>query len=510
MQRSPEITRRDFLALSIAASLPGCVSATLPPASKSIADDLAALSATDAVTAMRNGDIGAEKYAGALLRRCDERRDLNAFISLDPQRVLEAAREADKRRAANMRLGPLHGLPVPVKDSVNTTEYPTTGGTPALRDFYPSEDAAVVTRLREAGCIVLGKTNLHELSFGWTSNNLAFGPVHNPYDTTRIPGGSSGGTAAAVAAGMAPLGVAEDTTGSIRVPAGLCGICGFRPTTGRYPNGGVLPLTTLFDQVGPHARNVRDLALFDHVVTNEPLVSARDSMRDVRLGVSPAYFLRDVDPDVYRIFQEAMKKLTDAGAVVVTLDVPDLKKLIDQTTAQIELHDTAPELIKYLANYGTGVSLDNLLAQASVDIRQAFAQYVLPGGEFTPSEADYIAARDVHRPALRQTLRYFYARNRIDALIFPMAQIAAVPIGQDEVRIAGKTVSFEAAISRNILPASGAGLPGLVLPAGLTSAGLPVAIELDGPEGSDRSLLGVGQAVERVLGPLPRPPEPVA
>ena len=156
-----------------------------------------------------------------------------------------------------------------MKDSVNTRDYPTTGGTPALRHFRPAEDAPVVAALRGAGAVVLGKTNLHELSFGWTSNNLAFGAVHNPYDLTRIPGGSSGGTAAAVAAHLAPLGVAEDTEGSIRVPAAFCGIAGFRPTTGRYSTRGCVPISPLFDQVGPHARNVADLALFDSVAAND-------------------------------------------------------------------------------------------------------------------------------------------------------------------------------------------------------------------------------------------------
>ncbi len=177
--------------------------------------------------------------------------------------MLEAARDCDRRRLAGAKSGPLFGLPIPIKDSVNTHDYPTTAGTPALRGFRPAQDAPVVKALRDAGALVLGKTNLHELSFGWTSDNHAFGAVHNPYAPTRIPGGSSGGTAAAVAAHMAPLGVAEDTQGSIRVPAALCGICGFRPTTGRYSTRGCVPISPLFDQIGPHARTVSDLALFD-------------------------------------------------------------------------------------------------------------------------------------------------------------------------------------------------------------------------------------------------------
>ncbi len=211
---------------------------------------LAELSAVEAVARMSRGELRAERYAQALLARCEAAHALNAFITLEPERVLEDARARDRERQAGARPGMLFGLGIPVKDSVNTRDYPTTGGTPALRQFRPQQDAPVVRALKAAGAIVLGKTNLHELSYGWTSNNRAYGAVHNPYDPARIPGGSSGGTAAAIAARLAPLGVAEDTEGSIRVPAAFCGIVGFRPTTGRYSTEGCVPISPLFDQVG--------------------------------------------------------------------------------------------------------------------------------------------------------------------------------------------------------------------------------------------------------------------
>ena len=195
--------------------------------------ELLDLSAVDAVDAMKSGALTAERYAETLLERCARLKALNAFITQEPSLVLEQAREADRRRASGAALGPLHGLPIPVTDSLNTAQYATSGGTPGLRGFRPPADAPLVATLRAAGAIVLGKTNLHELSYGWTSNNLAFGAVHNPYDPTRIPGGSSGGTAVAISTHMAPLGIAEDTEGSIRVPAALCGVMGFRPTTRR-------------------------------------------------------------------------------------------------------------------------------------------------------------------------------------------------------------------------------------------------------------------------------------
>src|ERR1700722_16187689 len=228
--------------------------------------ELCNLSAVEAVAHMSQGALTAERYAQALLANCQAAHALNAFIALEPARVLEAARARDHERRDGAKPGPLFGLPIPVKDSVNTRDYPTTGGTPALRHFRPAEDAPVVAALRDAGALVLGKTNLHELSYGWTSNNLAFGAVRNPYDQSRIPGGSSGGTAAAIAARLAPLGIAEDTEGSIRVPAAFCGIAGFRPTTGRYSTDGCVPISPLFDQVGPHARSLADLVLFDSLV----------------------------------------------------------------------------------------------------------------------------------------------------------------------------------------------------------------------------------------------------
>jgi len=502
------MSRREFLAwgAALASGAVAC-SKTASGSSTQMTKPLTDLSAIDAVNAMRKGDLSAEDYANALLKRCEQGKHLNAFITLDPERVLNAARAADQLRASGASLGPLHGLPIPVKDSVNTKDYPTTGGTPALRNFQPAEAAGLVDRLVSAGAIVMGKTNIHELSWGWTSNNLAFGAVRNPYDITRIPGGSSGGTAAAVAAGLAPLGVAEDTQGSIRVPAALCGICGFRPTTGRYPNDGVIPITPLFDQVGPHARTVADLALFDNVITGEPMVDSPMPLKGTRLGVPREYFFNSLDSEVERIVDGVLEKLADAGAILVEADVPELARLIELTTNQVQLYHVMPMLKNYLRKFDTGVTFDELLAQASTDIQTSFSRYVLPGSEFAVSEAAFIAARDQYLPALRQTQKEYFQTNNLAAMVFPTTQITATRIGQDtDVNVNGKVVSFEAVISRNISPGSTSGLPGLVLPAALSSKGLPISIELDSPEGSDRSLLGLGLTIERVLGRLP-PPE---
>jgi len=506
MTDNPKTSRREFLVWSaaLASGAAGC-GRMEDNSSAAMTKPLTDLSATDAVAAMRHGDITAEAYASALLDRIDAGRHLNAFISFEPERVLEAARAADTKRASGAALASLHGLPIPVKDSVNTKDYPTTGGTTALKNFFPAEDAELVTRLKRAGAIVLGKTNIHELSFGWTSNNQAFGAVHNPYDTSRIPGGSSGGTAAAIAARMAPIGIAEDTQGSIRVPAAMCGIYGFRPSQNRYPNQGVIPITPLFDQVGPLTRNVADLALFDHVMTGEPLVDTSASIEGLRLGVPREYFYSMLDTEVERVTSEALKKIADAGATLVEADVPDLMRLISLTTAQIQGYHAKPMLMKYLEEFDTGITFEELMERVSPDIKAAFDLYVL-GGAATPTEKDFIAARDVHLPALRKTLTDYYRDNDLAAMVFPAAQITAAPIGYDtETTLNGKTVPFEPVISRNISPGSTGGLPGIIVPADLNNEGLPVCLELDGPTGSDRALLGIGLAIESVLGHLPPP-----
>jgi mandelamide amidase len=456
---------------------------------------------------MTRGELRAEDYAAALLARCAAQHGLNAFITLEPERVLEDARNRDRERRAGTRPGRLFGLPVPVKDSVNTRDYTTTGGTPALRAFRPAADAPTVAMLRAAGAIVLGKTNLHELSYGWTSNNLAFGAVHNPYDRTRIPGGSSGGTAAAIAARLAPLGIAEDTEGSIRVPAAFCGIAGFRPTTGRYSTQGCVPITPLFDQIGPHARTVADLALFDSVIADDGSPLAARGLRGARLGVIRDYWFADLDPEIARITEESLQRLQDAGAVLVEGRMPGLAQLIDLVTEPVQNHDAPAALTRYLARYGTGVSLDDLVARASPDIRELFHSDVLPGAPHAVTEAAYAAARDHHLPALRRLYSDFFARTGVAAIVFPATMVAAPPIGNDTtVRTSdGRTLPFETAVARNIAPGSTAGLPGLVLPAGLTAGGLPAALEFDAPPAADRRLLELGLSLEAALGPIPAP-----
>ena len=190
---------------------------------------------------------------------------LNAFIHLDPEQVRAAARAADAKGSAAG--GPLHGVPLALKDNLDTADMPTTGGTPGLKGHRPKRNADVVQKLFDAGAIAFGKANLHELAYGITNNNAGFGAARNPYDPTRIPGGSSGGVGTAVGARIVPGGIGSDTGGSVRVPAALCGIVGFRPTTGRWSQAGVVPISHTRDTPGPMTRSVADCALLDSVVT---------------------------------------------------------------------------------------------------------------------------------------------------------------------------------------------------------------------------------------------------
>jgi len=504
----PEISRRTFvLGTTATVAMSAAGARTESDSVKAPTDaDLCNLSAVEAVAHMSKGALTSERYAQALLARCQSAHALNAFITLDPALVLEAARARDHERHAGAKPGPLFGLPIPVKDSVNTKDYPTTGGTPALRHFRPSQDAPVVAALRGAGALVLGKTNLHELSYGWTSNNLAFGPVRNPYDPSRIPGGSSGGTAAAIAARLAPLGIAEDTEGSIRVPAALCGIAGFRPTTGRYSTRGCVPISPLFDQVGPHARSVADLALFDSVVANDWQRLQAAPLKGLRLGVVRDYWFTDLDPEIERQTELALARLKEAGALIVETQLPGLASLIDLTTDAVQNHDVRIALPAYLKEYGAGVDFDTLVAQASPDIQRVFRSDVLPGGANFVTEPKYAAARDQYLPALRRLYQDYFARTGVAAMVFPTTLVPAPRIGEETtVDVGGRPLPFDTAVARNIAPGSTAGVPGLVLPVGLTHTGLPVSIEFDAPAGADRALLALGLSAERVVGTPPAP-----
>ena len=461
---------------------------------------LPALTAVQAVEAMRSGDLAAEDYARELLDRAERHAHLNAFRTLDRSLTLSLARAADAARAKGAALGPLHGLPIPVKDSVNTKALPTSNGTRALAGFRPRADAAILERLFGAGAILMGKTNLQELSRGWTSNNGAFGAVRNPYDPGRVPGGSSGGSAAAVAARMAPLAVAEDTWGSIRVPAGWCGVAGLRPTHGRYPNGGVMALTRdRFDQVGPLARTVGDLALFDRVASGDDRPIAEVSLRGLRLGV-PDQFLEGLGRGTETVVEDALRRLGAAGVELVRAPLPAEAVGAAELASTVIAFENSATIAEYLAGEGTGLTFERMMSEVSPNIR---ARYAAPA----PTREAFDAAL-ARMEAMRAAVAAHFAHHRIEALVFPPLLTTAPPLGDNPVvDIEGAPVALGVVVGRNTALGNCCRLSSLVLPAGL-AAGLPVALEFDALPGTDRRLLALGLTLERALGPIQAPHTP--
>ena len=251
-------------------------------------------------TAIRAGEITAEKLADALLARAAANADLDAFITLEPDQVREAARKPISNEHPARPSARCMACRWRLKDNLDTAELPTSGGTPGLAGHRPKRNAAIVETLLGAGAIALGKCNLHELAYGITNNNAAFGPARNPYAPDRIPGASSGGTGVAVAARLAPGGIGTDTGGSVRIPAALCGIVGFRPTTGRWSQAGVVPISHTRDTPGPMTRSVADCALMDGVVTGGPTEVAPAQLKGLRIGVPRKHFWEDLDPELSR------------------------------------------------------------------------------------------------------------------------------------------------------------------------------------------------------------------
>jgi mandelamide amidase len=470
------------------------------------------LTAAEALSAMAAGDLRAETYAAILLARARSLSHLNVLISQDPGQVLEAARAADLARSRGHLLGPLHGLPLLIKDNINSATLTTTAGTPSLAGNRPRANADALDALLGAGGILFGKANMHELAFGITSNNGAFGPVRNPYDRSKIPGGSSGGNAAGVAARFAPAGIGSDTGGSTRIPAALCGIVGFRPSIGRYPGTGtlagvrqVVPIAHTRDTPGPMGRSVADVALLDAVITGEPLALPRADLRGLRLGVARRSFFADLDPALEALVEGALRRLEDRGVVLVEVEIANLEDLNGRVGFPVALFEARNDVPVYLEANGTGVTLNELAAAiASPDVKAVYEQSIIGPGAIP--EPVYREAIEVFRPQLQAAYQRAFDEFALDALVFPTTPLPARPIGQDQtVELNGRQVSTLLTYIRHTDPGSNAGIPGVSVPIGLTGDGLPVGLELDGTARSDRRLLAIAAAVEEVFGLLPAP-----
>ncbi len=477
-------------------------------------DEQLALSATQAVAAIQSGRLQATDYVATLLARAAALETLNALTVIDLDGALAAARRIDALSAEAKAQLPLAGLPIVVKDNINTVGLPTSAGTPALEGFVPDANAPSVQRLLDAGAIILGKANMHELAFGITSTNLAAhaGPVRNPYDPTLIPGGSSGGTAAAIAARIAPAGLGTDTGGSTRIPAALTGTAGFRPSVG---NGGserryhdpdaVVPISHTRDTVGPMARSAADIALLDGVISGAGPLPAI-ALNGLRIGL-PAPLWAGLAQQVEDVARAALKKLEAAGVVFVPVQMSELEDLNGMVGGPIAIHEARVDVKAWLvANHAPVQTVAELAARiASPDVREIY-DAVLAGA----LDLRYEAALNHWRPLLQAYMAATFADERLDALLFPTTRLTAVPM--DEIN-GSSTVSIDGAPSvdtmeaflRNTDPASTAGIPGLSLPAGISAQGLPVGLELDGPLGSDRHLLAIGVAFEQLLGEVPPP-----
>lgn len=499
-----EITRRVFAGMGAAATAVAAGSAGA--AAPSPTD----LSARDAARAIRDGSISAETYAGQCIRRHQAHAALKVSITFDEGRVLAQARAIDQARKAGRRLGALAGLPFVIKDQIEAASYPTTAGTPALAGYVSKADSPVVAAMLRQGAVLFAKANMHELAGGGTSNNPAFGTVGNPYAPSRTPGGSSGGTAAAIAARIVPLGLGEDTGGSVRIPAGFCGIAGLRPTSwpGKlYSDAGMVPPPAPDDiqTIGPMARTVSDVAFLHAAVTGQSIPAV--GIRGLRIGVPEAAFWDGptVDPAVARVTQDALARLRDAGAVLVEVKF-DAFVEVGNSISAVVASGSHERFARWLAQNVPGVSLQDVVRQiSSPDVK---ASYDAPAAPASPlSAAEKRRAREA---AGRRYAELFRAAG-IACVAFPNPTILAPPQqrGPDpvvlNVEVRGKPVLYRSVALRNTMFGPRLGAPGLNLPAGM-AAGLPVGLELEARPGEDSRLLAIGMALEQVVGPLPPPP----
>ena len=394
----------------------------------------------------------------------------NAFIVVDEQGAREAAR-MDVR-------GPLHGMTISIKDLIDIAGQPTTAASRVRANHVATSDAPIVTRLRDAGAILIGKTNLHEFAFGTTSEETAFGPVHNPHDVTRSAGGSSGGSAAAVAAGMGRASIGTDTGGSIRIPAAVCGVVGLKPSLGEVPTDGVVPLSKTLDHVGPITGSVADAALIWSVLAAKPTPKL-DPPKRITLGALGGYFTALLEAEVRTAFDSAIARLRAAHATVVSRTIDGTDAIAD-TYVNISLpeaaHWHAPTLESRAADYQPGV-LER--------IRRGL----------TVRAVDYLRAFDV-REALRRAVDA--ALDQCDALVLPSVAIAAPRHGATDVAMDnGELIPVRSAMLRLTQLFNITGHPAISLP--IRTSGLPVGLQLVGRRDRTDALLAVAAACEQTL-----------
>ena len=349
---------------------------------------------------------------------------------------------------------------------------------------------------------MLGKNNLVEMSFGLTGHNASYGQVKNPVSRDHVSGGSSSGSAASVAAGIVPASLGGDTIGSIRVPASLCGVVGFKPTTGRWPRGGVAPISHTLDTTGVIARRVEDCALVDQVVTGASpagLAALEAGLKGVRLAYAPRQFLDLIEPDVEARFRDAVRLLRDAGADVVEVDLGDDFGALSQTaTWSIFFHETMGAVSAFLQHHDVPITFEAIVDSLKPELQGAWRYMVMPDGGGATSAETYQAALTVSRPEIQRRVDAVFAEYGAQAMLQPTTPCTAPRIDQQTKFLIGEREVSDLVLANHTLVASLSGLPGISLPAGLSRGGLPIGIELDAPRQSDRALLDLARRIDGV------------
>jgi aspartyl-tRNA(Asn)/glutamyl-tRNA(Gln) amidotransferase subunit A len=453
------------------------------------ATELTDLSLAQAAALIKQGALSPLELTEAYLRRIGQLNPtINAYITVTADRAWEDARRATTAIAAGTYRGPLHGIPIALKDVFATAGIRTTAGSKIHGEWVPDKDSTVVRKLREGGAVMLGKLNMHEYGAGVTTNNPHFGPTRNPWKLDCVPGGSSGGSAAAIAAGMAAATMGSDTAGSVRMPAALCGVVGLKPTYGRVSKAGVVPMAPSLDHVGPITRTVEDAALmlqllagydpddFSTVRTaiDDYTSNLRDGIVGLRVGVPRAYFYERLDDDVRVVVQEALDAFQKLGARIQDVDIPGVGTLPPGMWA-VEARE---------------VHAEALAARPDDFGRDVYALLTGP----TPSGTEIAAQRRIVHAvteAMRRTL------EEVDVLVTPTMIIPAARIGQQSVRWADREERLGAASIRCTQPFNATQLPALSVPCGFTREGLPVGLQFVGRPFDEATVLRTGYCYEQ-------------
>ncbi len=454
-------------------------------------------SLADLAGAYREGRLSPVEVVETLLGRIETGDgSLNAFVTVTGERALQDASRAEAEFVAGRHRGPLHGIPVGLKDLIFTRGVRTTMGSAFFADHVPDHSAAVATRLEEAGTILLGKTSTHEFAYGPTGDRSYFGPTRNPRDQSRIPGGSSSGSAAAVAAGMIYGALGSDTGGSIRIPAALCGVVGMKPTFGLVSRSGVFPLSWTLDHVGPITRTVEDNALVLNALAghdpDDPYSADRppeDFSRGLGRGVSGSvigvpqdFYFEHLDAEVGEKVGEAIEVFESLGARARPVEIPHLRETLEaqRLTLAVEAYAVHEERLRDEPDrYGEGVR-ERLL-----------------GGEGHKAHT-YASAQQVKVRAMEE---FRQALDGVDVLLTPAVPIAATLVYQEELDIGGYEETVRSAVTRLTGPTNFTGSPSLSVPCGPTAAGLPVGIQLIGRPFDEATVYRFGHSYEAAAHP---------